>query len=80
MIYTTIVIQSTDHDAKISDSKYFTTSDYYKNTDDILNAKKKKKLFNKSDTSGFTDKKIEVLATKAELKAEQDKKKETENV
>ena len=44
---------------KISDieTRYFTTCDYKKFTDEILYAKvKEKKLVNKSDISGFIDK------------------------
>ena len=38
------------------DSKYFTTSDYKKHTDEILNAKiKEKDIVNRSDISGFKD-------------------------
>ena len=52
------------------DAKYFTTSDYYTFTDEILNAKiNQKELVNKSDISVFInkselDKKIGTLATK----------------
>ena len=38
------------------ESKYFTTSDYKKHTDEILNAKiKEKDIVNRSDISGFKD-------------------------
>ena len=54
--------------------KYFAASDYNKLTSKIIGAKiKEKELVNKSNISGFIDKKIETLATKAELKAELDK-------
>ena len=62
----------------VIETKYFTASDYNKFTDEILNAKiKEKGLVDKSDTSGFIDnsdldKKIAILAIKAELKAKQD--------
>ena len=58
-------------------AKYFTTSDYNRCT--VLNKKiKEKALVDKSDVYGVVDnselkKKIEKLATKAELKNEQDK-------
>ena len=58
------------------EGKCFTTSDYNKFTDKILDVKiKDKKLVNKSDIINSSDleKKIKKLATKAELKAEQDK-------
>ena len=76
-----LVIKSkkTDYDAKISDieAKYFTTSDYNKFTNKILD-KKIKELVEKSDILGFIDncdldKKIGTLAAKAELKTEQNK-------
>ena len=62
----------------VIETKYFTASDYNKFTDEILNAKiKEKGLVDKSDISGFIDnsgldKKIAILAIKAELKAKQD--------
>ena len=67
---------------KISDieKKYYTIFGYNNFTHDILDAKiKAKKLVNKFNTSWFInntdlDEKIKTLATKAELKAEQDKK------
>ena len=38
------------------ESKYFTTSDYKKHTDEILNVKiKEKDIVNRSDISGFKD-------------------------
>ena len=38
------------------ESKYFTTSDYKKHTDELLNAKiKEKDIVNRSDISGFKD-------------------------
>ena len=75
------VVKKTDYDAKTSviEGKYFTTSDYNKFTRDILDAKlKEQELVDKSAIAGFTsnaDLKIKVatLATKVELKAEQDK-------
>ena len=57
----------------------FDTSDYKKCTVEMLTAKiKEMGLFDKSDIHGFTDNsdvdmKIATLATKAELKVEQDK-------
>ena len=58
--------------------KYFTTSDFIKFTKEILDAKiTEKELVDKSDipnlvkNSGF-NKNLATLATKAELKAEQD--------
>ena len=76
------LVRKTDDDVKISDieTKYLTTSDYNKYKCEILNAKiKEKKLVDKFDISGFTDnsdldKKEAALATKAELKPEEDKK------
>ena len=62
------------------EKKYYTIFGYNNFTHDILDAKiKAKKLVNKSNTSWFInntdlDEKIKTLATKAELKAEQDKK------
>ena len=41
------------------EGKYFTTSDYYKFSNDILDVKiKNKELVNKSDNSGQNDKNI----------------------
>ena len=56
-----VLVKKTDYNAKISDieKKYFTTSDYNKFTSEILDAKIKLK--------------VATLATRAELKAEQDK-------
>ena len=60
-------------------SKYFTTTDYNKFTNEKFDVKmKQKQLIYKSDTSEFLDnsdlnKKIATLETKAELKLEQDK-------
>ena len=60
-------------------SKYFTTADYNRFTNERLDLKRKQKqLVNKSDIAGFIDnsdlnKKVVILATKAALKAEQDK-------
>ena len=59
--------------------KYFTTSDYNESTSEILDAKiKEKGLLNKSNISNLIknfdlNKKLATSATKAELKAEQDK-------
>ena len=59
--------------------KYFTISDSNKFTIETLDAKtKNKKLVNESNISGFINsidlnKKLYMLATKAELKSEQDK-------
>ena len=62
---------TTDYDAKIPDteSKYFTSSDYNKFSNEIINAKiKEKELVDKHDIFGFInnsnlDKKIATLAT-----------------
>ena len=72
------LVKKNDYDAKISgvECKYFTTSDYNKFTNEVIDNKiKEKELVKKSDISGFInnselDKKIATLATKAELKAE----------
>ena len=77
----TSVVYWIDYDAKISDieSKYFTTSDYNKFTNEIIDNKiKEKELVKKCDISGFRNnsvlnKEITTPATKAELKAKQDK-------
>ena len=59
--------------------KVFTTSDYYKFTNDILDAKiTAKKLINESGLNELiktlaSKKEIKTLARKAELKAEEDK-------
>ena len=69
------LVKKTDYDAKISkfEGKYFTSSDYNKFASDILDAKiKQKELANKSDISNLV-KNSDLLATKAELKAKQDK-------
>ena len=73
--------KKTDYDAKILDieSKFFTTADYNRFTNQTLNAKvKQKRLVDKCPIAGFInnadlDKKAATLATKADLKAEQDK-------
>ena len=71
-----------DYDSNISDTenKYITTADYNKFTKDIVTNKiKSKELINTSDITGFITnadldkKKVVTLATKAELKEEQDK-------
>ena len=60
-------------------SKYFTTAGYNKFTNENLDLKIiQKELVDKSDIAGFInnddlDKNVATLATKAELKAEQDK-------
>ena len=69
------LVKKTDYDVKISkfEGKYFTSSDYNKFASDILDAKiKQKELANKSDISNLV-KNSDLLATKAELKAKQDK-------
>ena len=76
-----ILSKKFDYDEKILgiEGKYFTTSDNNDFTNNMLNAKiKVKELVNKSDISEFKkntylNENIEILATKAELKAEQDK-------
>ena len=73
--------RKTNYDTKISDieSKYITTADYNKFTKDIVASSiKSKNLVDKSAIAGFIsnaklDKKVAALASKAELKAEQDK-------
>ena len=75
------LVKKTDYDAKMSDieKRYFTTSDYSKFRSDIVDAKiKQKELANKSDIANlvkmfYVNTKLTALATKAELKAEQDK-------
>ena len=75
------LVKKTDYDAKKSDieTKYFTISDLNFFWGETLNAKiKGKELVDISDISGFIynyylDKKRAALATKAELKANQDK-------
>ena len=68
--------KTTNYDAKI-ESKYFTSTDYNKFTSQTLYAKiKQKELVDKSAIARFTnndDKKVATLATKAELKAKQEK-------
>ena len=67
--------------AKVSDidKNVFTTSDYGRFTNDIVDAKlKEKKQLDESNTSGFInnsnlDKNIDTLATKIKLQAEQNK-------
>ena len=59
-------------------SKYFTTADYNKFINEKLDLKIKKDLVDKSDIAGVINnfdlnKKVAILATKAELKAEKDK-------
>ena len=72
------LVITTDFDPKILhiQANYFTTPDYDRFTEEIIN--KEKGLVDKFDISGFIDnsdldKKIATLATKAELKAEQGK-------
>ena len=70
-------MKKADINAKILDNewKYFTTSDYNKFTNDILDEKiKNKEIVNESGVSRFTnnsdlDKKIATLTTKAEKKS-----------
>ena len=53
--------KKTDYEENMKDieGKYFTTSDYYKFSNDILDVKiKNKELVNKSDNSGQNDKNI----------------------
>ena len=77
----TYLVKKSDYDAKILDieKKYFTTADYNKFTSETLDAKRKKKeLVNKFDISNLVknsdlNTKLATLATKAGLKAEQDK-------
>ena len=59
------LVKKTDYDAEIKDikNKYFTTSDYNKFTNNILDAKTAKKLVNES---GLNEK-IKTLATKEEI-------------
>ena len=73
--------KKTDDDARISDieRKYFTTSDYNKFTREIIGAKiKEQGLVDKSNISNLVknsnlNTKLAKLATKAELKVEQNK-------
>ena len=75
------LVRKADYDAKISEmeNQYFTTSDYNKFTNNTLDSKiTQKKLINEYDLNEKIKKisnkrKIKTLATKAELKAEQDK-------
>ena len=70
-----------DYNSRITDieSKYISTADYNKFTEHIVNNSiKSKNLVDKSDIAGILnnadlDVKLSTLATKAELKAEQDK-------
>ena len=70
-----------NYDAKLSEieSQCFTTSDYNKFTNEIIDNKiKERKLVKKSDISRFIDstnldKKIATLTTEPEFKAEKDK-------
>ena len=76
------LVKKTDYYAKILDneSKYFITSECNKFTNEIIdNEIKQKELVTKSYISGFIDnsdlnRKTATLASKAELKAEKDKK------
>ena len=79
MRYLTLVMQKktkkkTECDGKISDIEkniYLTSDHHNKFTSEIFDAKiNKNKLVKKSVISGLIDKKIETLATKAELEAE----------
>ena len=73
--------KKTDYDTEILDikSKYFTTADYNRFTNEKRGLKiKHKQLVNKSDLAGFMDnsilnKKLATLETKVELKTEKDK-------
>ena len=74
-----VIVKKADYHAKISDieKNYFTTSDYNKFTNDILDAKiKNKKLVNEFhifvliNNTGL-DEKIKKLIAKEEVKAEQ---------
>ena len=66
------LVKKTDYDTKISEieEKYFISADYIKFTSDILDAKIKQKEL--VDKPGLNTK-LTTIATKAELKAEQDK-------
>ena len=74
-----VIVKKADYDAKISDIEkhYFTTSDYNKFTNDILDAKiKNKKLVNEFHISVLINntglnEKIKQLTAKEEVKAEQ---------
>ena len=73
------LVEKTYYDAKISctESRYFTTADYYKFTSQTLDARiKQKELFHKSAIAGFKNnadlvRKIAILVRKAELNAKQ---------
>ena len=75
------LVKKTDYDAKILEIevKHITTSYYNKFTSDILDTKiKQKELIKNSDISNLIkdsplNTKLETLATKIELKVEQDK-------
>ena len=75
------LVKKTDYEAKISDneSKHITTADYNKFTNDsIANRIKDEGLINKPAIAGFIkkvdlNKKTGTLATKTELKVEQNK-------
>ena len=75
------LVKKTYYNAKISGTevKYFTATDYNEFTKKILDAKiKEKRLLSKSHISNLVknsdlNMKLATLATKAELKAEQDK-------
>ena len=74
-------VRKSDYDEEILDikSKYFTATDYNKFTNEKLDLKiKQKQLADKFGIAGFINnsdlnKKVATLATKAELKAEQEK-------
>ena len=74
------MVKTADYDAEISyiKNKYFTTYNYNKFTNNIIDEKiTAKKLFNESDLNEkiktlATQEEIKKLATKAEIKAEQD--------
>ena len=75
------LVKKTYHNAKTSDiaTKYFVTPDHNKYSNEILNVyMEENELLDKFDISGFKDnscldKMTATLATKAELKEEQDK-------
>ena len=74
-------VKKADYDGKVTDiiGKYFTTADYNKFTSNILDTKiKQKKLVSESNVFNLVNDsnlntKLATLATKAELKAKQDK-------
>ena len=82
ILIVTVLVKETDCNVRISkiEKKYFTISSYKKFKSDIIDAKiEHKKSVNKSNISNFQkiselNTKLEKLATKAELKAKQDKK------